>query len=275
MTKPLNKDDQIINALVKRRIFDAHLHIIDPRFPLIANQGFTPDPFDIAAYRCALEGLNVTGGAVVAGSFQGFDLTWLAAALGSLGPSFVGVAQLPTRISDTELKRLNSMGVRAVRFNLRRNRHPDPRGMIRLAHRAHALAGWHSELYVDAAELPNLMPMLRALPRLVIDHLGLSRAGLPHLLPLVARGAWVKATGFGRLDFDPAKALAAIHRENPHALLFGTDLPSTRATRPFARTDLDLIASVLGDETALDRVLRANALALYRPRSGSELRPEA
>jgi predicted TIM-barrel fold metal-dependent hydrolase len=30
---------------IKSKIFDAHLHIIDPRFPLIPNQGYLPDHF--------------------------------------------------------------------------------------------------------------------------------------------------------------------------------------------------------------------------------------
>ena len=25
-------------------VFDAHLHVIDPRFPLVANQGYVPTP---------------------------------------------------------------------------------------------------------------------------------------------------------------------------------------------------------------------------------------
>lgn len=246
-------------------LFDAHLHIIDPRFPLAPNQGFIPDPFDVAAYRRAIRGLEVTGGAVVAGSFQGLDQVWLEAALTDLGPGFVGVAQVPTEVSDTEVLRLDGIGVRGVRFNLRRGVHPDLADMKRLANRVHVLAGWHVELYVDAADLPDLMPVLRTLPRLVIDHLGLTRAGLPHLLALASQGACVKASGFGRLNFAPAEALTAIIRENPDALLFGTDLPSTRAPRPFARTDLDLIATAIDEPIALHRVLHANALALYRP----------
>ena len=35
------------------------------------------------------------GGAVVSGSFQGFDQSYLLDALDQLGPSFVGVTQLP------------------------------------------------------------------------------------------------------------------------------------------------------------------------------------
>ncbi|MBS1202707.1 MAG: 2-pyrone-4,6-dicarboxylate hydrolase, partial [Chromatiaceae bacterium] len=98
---------------------------------------------------------------------------------------------------------------------------------------------------------------------------------LSYLLALAARGASVKATGFGRLDFDPGNALAAIHRENPDALLFGTDLPSTRAPRPFVLTDLDLIAAALDDAAALRRVLHRNALALYRPESDAPALPRS
>ena len=71
-------------------IFDAHFHVIDPRFPLQPNQGFVPEPFPVDAYRAAGGPLGVVGGAAVAGSFQGFDRTWLLDALAALGPLFVG-----------------------------------------------------------------------------------------------------------------------------------------------------------------------------------------
>ncbi|MFZ0789672.1 MAG: hypothetical protein WAM94_08615 [Chromatiaceae bacterium] len=54
------------------------------------------------------------------------------------------------------------------------------------------------------------------------------------------------------------------------ALLFDTDLPSTRAPRPFVLTDLDLIAAA-----ALHRVLHRNALALYRPESDAAALPQS
>ena len=73
---------------------------------------------------------------------------------------------------------------------------------------------------------------MRTLPRVVIDHLGRTRAGLPALLELVDGGAFVKASGFGRVDHDVPAALRAIAAVNPAALVFGTDLPSTRAPRP-------------------------------------------
>lgn len=247
-------------------VFDAHLHVVDPRFPLVPNAGFVPAPFTVADYRRAVAGLGVTGGAVVAGSFQGLDRSFLRAALAELGPAFVGVAQLPPDVTDAEIRALDEEGVRAVRFNLRRGGGGAGREDIaRLGRRVHAVAGWHVELYVDAAELPGLAPALTGLPA-VVDHLGLSAAGLDPLLAHVARGGFVKATGFGRVDLDVADALRRIDAESPAALLAGTDLPSTRAPRPFAPADLALIRATLGEDGAR-RALRDNAIALYRPRS--------
>jgi predicted TIM-barrel fold metal-dependent hydrolase len=247
------------------QIFDAHLHIIDPRFPLVANRGFVPDPFTCEDYLGAARPLGIVGGAVVSGSFQGFDQGYLRAALECLGPRFVGVTQLPANVTDAEVLALDAVGVRAVRFNLHRGGSARVEALDSMARRIWELARWHVELYVDSRELVALAHTLARLPKLSIDHLGLSREGLPELLRLVERGAMVKATGFGRGDLDIRAALVAIAAANPAALMFGTDLPSTRAPRPFAPTDIDLLLDALG-ETLGRRALYENALALYRPR---------
>lgn len=101
-------------------LFDAHLHIIDPRFPLVANQGYVPDAFTVEDYLERVSSLGVRGGAVVSGSFQGFDQNYLVDALGRLGDGFAGVTQLPATVTDEEVLRLDAAGVRAVRFNLYR-----------------------------------------------------------------------------------------------------------------------------------------------------------
>ena len=246
-------------------IFDSHLHIIDSRFPLMPNQGYLPEPFTCEDYLAQATTLGVIGGVVVSASFQGFDQSYLLAALERLGPTFVGVTQLPRIVNDEEILRLEQAGVRAVRFNLRRGGSADIGDLPSLARRVHELAGWHVELYVDGSELPDLVRNLLGLPKVVIDHLGLSSAGLPCIYKLVERGACVKATGFGRLDFDPAPVLREIAAINPHALLFGTDLPSTRAQRPFQRRDLTLLEETLEPELAR-RALCDNAVGLYRPR---------
>ncbi|TAN13071.1 MAG: 2-pyrone-4,6-dicarboxylate hydrolase [Burkholderiaceae bacterium] len=244
------------------RVFDAHFHIIDPRYPLIPNNGYRPPAFTCDDYRQRIRGLPLAGGVVVAGSFQGFDQTWLIAALRQLGPTFVGVAQIPHTASDAEILELNRAGVRAVRFNLKRGGSEAIEHLDRLARRVHELAGWHAELYVDSRDLHVLYDALAALPAVSIDHLGLSRDGFSTLLKLAEHGVHVKATGFGRVDFDVRQALKDVFAANPEALMFGTDLPSTRAPRPYQDGDRLLVTEALG-EAAAARVLCDNALCFY------------
>jgi predicted TIM-barrel fold metal-dependent hydrolase len=244
-------------------IFDCHFHIIDPRFSLIANEGYLPPPFTLADYLQAARPLGITSGAVVSGSFQGFDQSYLLAALAELGHGWVGVTQVPPDITDAALIDLSRAGVRALRFNMYRGRIDNVDDLVSLATRAHAVAGWHAEIYADAAALsPHVGRLTRMGVPVSIDHLGMTAAGLPVLLDLVAAGMKVKATGFGRVRMDVPSALEAIATRDPGALMLGTDLPSTRATRPFEPADVELLQRVLGKDLAR-RALCDNARAFY------------
>lgn len=249
---------------VAEPVFDSHFHIIDPRFPLVANEGYLPPPYQLADYLAASRPLGVTAGAVVSGSFQAFDQSYLVAVLAELGEGWVGVTQVPSDTSDAALRELSQAGVRALRFNMYRGRIDSVDELVALATRAHAVCGWHAEIYADAAALAPYVDRLgRMSVPLSIDHLGMTAAGLPVLLDLVAAGVKVKATGFGRVKLDVARALEAIAARDPTALMFGTDLPSTRAARPFEPADIALLRQVLGADLAR-RALWDNARAFYR-----------
>jgi len=245
--------------------FDAHFHVIDPRFPLVPNWGYLPDRYTISDYRERLEDYDLRGGVVVSGSFQAFDQDYLVDALSRLGPEYAGVTQLPVTVSDEELLELDNAGVRAVRFNLKRGGSESVKHLDSMARRVHEQVGWHVELYVDAKDLQDLYSILVALPAVSIDHLGLSTAGLPTLLALAEKGIRVKASGFGRVDFDVRTALKDLYAANPGCLMFGTDLPSTRAARPYSDRDFQLLIDTLGEEAA-GQVFYTNALNFYRVR---------
>jgi predicted TIM-barrel fold metal-dependent hydrolase len=249
------------------KLFDTHLHIIDNKFPLTPNNGYLPDAFTCEDYLDRMKAYNLARGAIVSGSFQAFDQTYLVNALKILGPSFVGVTQLPATVSNEELLELNSAGVRAVRFNLKRGGSEEVRYLDSVARRVHELAGWHVELYVDSRELTALYDTLIELPSVSIDHLGLSKEGFGTLLKLVEKGVYVKATGFGRVDFDVRTALQSLYAANPESLMFGTDLPSTRAPRPYEEADFTLVIEALGSEKA-SKVLYENAVKFYHPERG-------
>lgn len=244
------------------RIFDAHVHIIDPRFPLIENQGYLPKPFTCEDYQKRTTQWDLAGGAVVSGSFQGFDQQYLKNALQLLGNRFVGVTQLPVDTTDEEILSLDEDGIKAVRFNVKRGGPGVLAHLESFAHRIYDLAGWHVELYIESKNLPEIEHTLKTLPAVSIDHLGLTESGFDTLLNLVSHGVKVKATGFGRVNIDVAQALQAIVHVNPDALMFGTDLPSTRAPRPFCDTDIELIQETLGEELA-EKVLYSNAADWY------------
>src|SRR5260370_7644115 len=118
------------------RFSDAHCPIIDPRFPLVENQGYLPPAYTVDDYRAAAAPLGVTGGAIVSGSFQEFDQDYLVDALARLGPSYVGVTQFPAATPDDVILDLPRRGVRPVRFNLPRGGPHATRPLPPLAHPA-------------------------------------------------------------------------------------------------------------------------------------------
>lgn len=244
------------------KVFDTHLHIINPTFPMYENQGYMPEAFTTEDYLQSVKPIELVGGTVVSGSFQQFEQTYLIDALQKLGGCFVGVTQLPYDTSDEEILTLNRQGVRALRFNVNRGGSEDITRLNYFAKRVYEIANWHTEIYINSKELPTIAPIIKQLPAVSIDHLGLSKDGLSNLLELVENGVRVKATGFGRIDFDPIQVMKEIYSINPDALMFGTDLPSTRAKRPFEFSDIDLIQNNF-DSKAVEKILYKNALNWY------------
>ena len=246
-------------------IFDSHFHIIDYQFPIVANNGYLPDEFTSRDYLERMKPYDLCGGAIVSGSFQMFDQSYLVDALKKLGPSFVGVTQLPATVSDDDIIQLDHAGVRAVRFNLKRGGSADVSHLPSMAQRVYELVDWHVELYVDSKDLPDLYGTLITLPSVSIDHLGLSQSGLGLLIKLAEKGVRVKATGFGRVDFNVKQALRDLYSANPASLMFGTGLPSTRAPVPYGDDDFLLVVDAVG-ENGVEHVFRRNACEFYRTR---------
>ena len=248
--------------LNKLPVFDCHLHIIERGYPLFENNGYIPDEYTVDNYLSRVSDYDIKGGVVVSGSFQGFDQTYLVNALRKLGSKFVGVTQLPVTSTDDEILKLSEIGVRAVRFNLNRGGSAGVNDLVTMATRIYDLAGWHVELYLGPKSLNVIKEKIPLLPKVCIDHLAISNSNLEILLPLIREGLTIKATGFGRLDMDIPETLKRIHEISPDALMFGTDLPSTRAPRIYSDQDLLTIVEALG-EIESKKVMSQNALKFY------------
>lgn len=252
-----------------QKLFDAHFHIIDPAYPLAGNNGFTPDWYCVDDYRAELAdtGLELVGGAVVSGSFQAYDQTYFEGALSKLGENYVGVTQVDPQTSDAEIIRLHALGIRAIRFNLYRGLSATIEQIEQLARRVYDLVGWKTELYLDATNIDeDLHELILRLPAVSIDHLGMGRLEDPTLLvEFVSRGIPIRVTGFGRIAYAREEASALIGKlygENPTALMFGTDLPATRARYRFSYDDVKLVVDAIGASNAQD-ILWCNAQTWY------------
>jgi predicted TIM-barrel fold metal-dependent hydrolase len=247
-------------------LFDSHFHIFEPNQPLQANNGFLPSDYSAQQYLAAATTFGMTGGALVASSFEADANETLIANLSRLPAGYVGIASLDSSVSDAEIHRLHEAGVRGIRFNLRRLQLESPQKLMDLALRVHRLHAWHTELYVDSTQLGELRPLLYELPAFSIDHLGLSTEGMAEVFNLVEQGARVKFSGLGRLNFNRnqvAQIISEIHAINPNALMFGSDLPSVRSSRQLAQDDINLVHELFNEKSA-DMILCRNALRFYR-----------
>ncbi|MCO4821201.1 MAG: amidohydrolase family protein [Flavobacteriaceae bacterium] len=229
---------------------------------MVENNGYLPPDFTVENYKKKVQSYGIAGGAIVSGSFQKFDQEYLLDALKSFGKNYFGVANIPIVMKKSELERLNQSNIRAVRFNLKRGGSESLENLVELSNNLYDKYGWNTELYVDSKNLKELKTTLEKIPKFSIDHLGLSKAGLSELYYWAEKGVKIKATGFGRLDFNPTEVMKRIHSINPNSLMFGTDLPSTRAKRPFTFDHLKLIKDSFS-ESEQKKILYENAIKWY------------
>lgn len=244
------------------RIFDAHFHIIEPNFPLKENNGYLPKYFTTKMYLDSVAAFGIKGGAIVSGSFQALDQEYLKHALNELGSNYVGVVNLDFTASDKEVIELYNSGVRGARFNIFRGGAEKITQLLKFARRIYDLCGMHVELYIDGEQIEQYFDILAKLPKASIDHLGMSIAGFKCLQKLAERGVHIKASGFMRVNFDVSNALQSLYSINPNSLMFGTDLPGTRASRTFNEYDLSIIRNNFAT-LAQNNILFNNATSFY------------
>ena len=78
---------------------------------------------------------------------------------------------------------------------------PDIDEIINLGIRVYEVAGWHTELYINAGDLKELYTKLIKLPLLCIDHLGITKNWFQYSLKLsrercASKSIWVWASRF-------------------------------------------------------------------------------
>ena len=263
---------------------DCHFHIYGPssRYPYAETRGYTPPDCTLERYRPLMDTLGLQRAVLVQPSVYGTDNRAHLDALAEGGGIFRMVAVLDDSAGAGEMRRMEEMGVRGIRFNVVT---PGGLAMELLEDTAARIAplGWHIQMFMPLAAIAENEARLASLPvPLVIDHMGCATpADLPNhpgftaLLRLIgAGGTWVKLSGAYRLSAEPtppfsdmtpiAQALIAV---NPERMVWGSDWPHPMVIdRPMPNDGdlLDLLSDWAPRESTRNRILVDNPARLYR-----------
>lgn len=257
---------------------DCHFHTYDSNYPTAPGATLTPPDASPDDYKALQRRIGTTRGVLVTPSTYGTDNSLQLASMKALGSdNFRMVAVVAEDVSDAELKRLDSLGVRGVRFNLP---FPGPLSVASLEKLSPRLAalGWHCEINMRPQQLEAAQDMLLGLPsRIVIDHLGalppegLKSASYAIIRKLLDKGnTWVKLSGAYLTSKSPyvesAGITAAYVRAAPERVVWGSDWPHpTRKAedKPDDAELFDLMANAMPDRATLQRVLVDAPAELY------------
>jgi predicted TIM-barrel fold metal-dependent hydrolase len=259
---------------------DCHMHIYDDRFPSAPGTTLRPPNASIEQYRKVQARLGVQRNVVVTPSTYGTDNSCTLDALKRFGPNARGVAVVDTSVTDAQLVEMNTAGIRAIRFNLSYPGATTLDMLAPLASRINAL-GWHIELVVQGAKLPELEQHLLTLPcPLVIDHIahvpqpgGMQSDAMRTAQRLVDKGnTWITLSGPyvdtktgapAYADVEPvAKTFISMA---PERTLWGTDWPhpTEKAHKPDDAALVDTIAAWIGRADWQHMIFVANPVKLY------------
>ena len=154
---------------------DAHCHVFGPedKFPYAPERKYTPCDAPKEKLFALRDFLGLDKNVIVQATCHDTDNRALVDALKSSNNRAKGVAFVGEDITDAELKELDRVGVKGVRFNfIKRLVDSTPKDvMVRIARRIADL-GWHIVIYFEHADLDEMGHFLKSLPTtLVFDHM--------------------------------------------------------------------------------------------------------
>ena len=263
---------------------DAHCHVFGParKFPYAADRSYTPPDAPLENLRRLHARLGVSRAVIVHASCHGTEMDVTLDAIASSEGRYRGVACVEDRVTDGELERLHTGGIRGIRFNFVKHLGgvPDLGVFYRLLARVKPL-GWHVVLHFDAEDIVNQGELLGRIDvPFIIDHMGrvkaadgLQQTPFQSLLALYRNNplAWIKVCGAERVSsgkrpfLDAVPFAQALIGEDPGRILWGTDWP-----HPNLPTDMpndgelvNLFAKICPDPEDRRRILVDNPTRMY------------
>lgn len=261
---------------------DCHHHVYDARFPPDARAALRPPDALPEDYRALMRRLGLSRSVLVQPSTYGTDNRLHLQALQELGAQRARmVAVVDTSVTDEELRRMQGLGVRGIRFNLVQAGATTPEMVEPLSRRVAEL-GWHCQFHMLGDQIVQAAAMFERLPsRIVFDHLGripMDRGAEHPAYGVIRRlmdsgKTWVKLSG-AYMDSkvgeagnyaDTVPVARGYAQGSPERCVWASDWPHvTQAERKADDAQLfDLLSEWVPDERTRARILVDNATELY------------
>jgi 2-pyrone-4,6-dicarboxylate lactonase len=263
---------------------DSHVHVFGPvnRFPYAEPRPYTPAAEAPKEKLFAMhEALGVEHCVIVHAGCHGRNNAVTEDALIAKQGKYCGIALLPTDVPDAELRRLDKVGFRGVRFNYMSHLGTGAPidEVLALAERL-APIGWHLQVHMESTLLFEILDALKRAPvPVVVDHMGRVDASLGLDLPgfkaLTAAMKdpkfWVKVSGSERITrrkpryADALPFARALVAEFGDRVLWGTDWPHPNLDHvPDDGLLADLVTEMAPTEAERTALLVDNPRRLYR-----------
>lgn len=261
---------------------DCHMHIYDSRFPPSPHWKKRPPEANVDAYRLFQKRIGTIRTVVVTPSTYGIDNRCTLDALKQMGSTARGVAVVDMDVSDSELKRLDSLGICGIRINFVSPQSWGETTMEMLETLAKRVSnfGWHVQVLMSADQIVTMEGILQGLPvPVVIDHLaripqpvGTEHPAFTSVLRLLDKGnTWVKLSGaymdtnVGPAGYDDVTKVAqGFVKGAPERMIWGSDWPHpTEVEKPNDAVLFDLLSKWASDERIINKILVENPAVLY------------
>jgi predicted TIM-barrel fold metal-dependent hydrolase len=258
---------------------DCHMHIYDAKYPTAPSATLKPPDALVADYTLLQKRIGTTRNVVVTPSTYGTDNRVTLDAIAQIGATARGVAVVDTSVADAELKRMNGLGVRGIRFNLVQAGATTVEMIEPLSKRVNDL-GWHIQIHMKGEQISGIEDLLLRVPSpIVFDHLGrlaqpnaLGNPGFKTISKLIDKGkTWVKLSGayqdskVGPPGYSDTVSVARAYvKAAPERMVWASDWPHpTEKEKPNDAVLFDLLAEWAPEAATRTAILVQNPATLY------------
>ena len=266
---------------------DTHVHVFERRYRLSPDRGYNPPESTLDDLKRLHSILGIERVVFTQPSVYGTDNSAILdgmAALNAQAPNRARcVVAITMDVSEKELARLDTLGVRGVRLNTD-NKGGMPIQLNDISGLASKIApfGWHIEFLFPGKEILELMPVFGALKvPISIGHFayqpaaaGIEAPGFKALIELVRRGnTWVKISGANRVSasdlppYDDVRPMArALVDAAPDRIMWGTDWPHPNkyVANPNDGDLVDAFGDWIADHTLRHKIMVETPAKFYR-----------